>query len=654
MEAALPGLIEPAAPARRIIWVERLALLDLLLLLAESALRGSEIRYDEHKATGAARAVLSFLGGLGLAGRLLPARLTLAVREASGKALNYRMEAELHGYVRSLRGRYFPDRPQWFSDMAECWLSSHLFFRVTFLVMVEHAARELPGAKHELYLTRHPANEQILREDRRPGLRLRQSLSLLGHAALLFGPLWLLLRCAFAAFFGSRAPRPRRQARPSIWIEYYPLDLDSWISRAFWRDEVRREGFDLVFYLDRSDTPWTEETARLIRSRGFVAADCHQAPLLSRLSPGELRALCKRLLSPGDARPLWIRLFELEFEVLVRMWASIFLRFKVRLLVQHQEFSWKQMAQARALEEAGGTMMGFHWSYFPYLEEPGHLSPQQVFFVWGEAGREWLEGKGHDCRHILPCGVWIPPNREPEELRKGLAPGLRFTLAIFDSSYAYNIYLSEKDLSDFLDSVLALAEKHRDWAVILKPKVQAEYRHLPAGRSIHGRMERLSQQGRLAVVGREVSPASAAAAADLSACFGFNSAGVIAGALGRRAVHWDCSGWLEHPFYAKAGQQIVFGSLEELGEAVIRAAGGDPAIGDFSQWRRWMNHFDDDAAAERVGAFIQDYMDAVLAATPAAQALEEAARSYRKRWELAADPRAELTGPGSPAIMFKP
>ena len=120
---------------------------------------------------------------------------------------------------------------------------------------------------------------------------------------------------------------------------------------------------------------------------------------------------------------------------------------------------------------------------------------------------------------------------------------------------------------------------------------------------------------------------------DLSLCFGFNSAGVASGARGARAVHWDAAGWTHHPLRADPAQRIVYPGLEEF-KAAVEAAPKDPAIGDFSRWRRLSDHFGDQRAGERIGEWISD----ALASTA-----DEATARYRLRHEIGPD----FDGPGA-------
>jgi len=120
-----------------------------------------------------------------------------------------------------------------------------------------------------------------------------------------------------------------------------------------------------------------------------------------------------------------------------------------------------------------------------------------------------------------------------------------------------------------------------------------------------------------------VSPATAAAAADLVVSFAINSAGIIGGIHYLPTVHWDCAGLRHHPLYRDPDQKVVFTSLDELEDAIVAAHGGDRRIGDFSLWRARYNHFDDQQADRRVGRFLTDYLTRAASSQNGHRALDE-------------------------------
>jgi len=230
--------------------------------------------------------------------------------------------------------------------------------------------------------------------------------------------------------------------------------------------------------------------------------------------------------------------------------------------------------------------------------------------VWGVSHREYLEIKGNTCSYIIPCGLWLAGSgAKPEEINpphKG-----NFTIAIFDSSVEYLGHQTPENLSKFYFEIFCILEDNPSFSGIIKSKSwqMSDLRHLPSGEEIVCRIKSLENQGRLRVLDWvRHSPVDAAEAADLSVCFGLNSAGIIAGLLGLRAIHWDCTGWLKYPVYRDKDQKVLFATLPETRKAVMQAAAGDKTIGAFNKWRKWINHFDDCAGRERILRFIHLYM----------------------------------------------
>lgn len=305
----------------------------------------------------------------------------------------------------------------------------------------------------------------------------------------------------------------------------------------------------------------------------------------------------------------------------------------MKLLIQHQEGSWTQAAQAMALEDAGAIMVGSHWSNYSHHNVSTHLHPQHAYFVWGKVMLDTLRKKGHACRHVLPCGVWMKPDRTGVVLGDRLRKGRSFILAIFDSSVDVHYHQSPARLAFFYERVLSLLEEHSTWAGVAKrkgPGMLRGLRDLPGGDGIVERMLLLQESGRVVFLDHSLSPVTAFMAADLSVCFGFSTVGIIAGAYGRRAVHWDCSGYTAHPLYREKGQQVLFRSLEDFAGAITRAGLGDRRVGDFSRWARDFNCFMDDRAPERVGNFIQRFMTEVVATGDAAATLDRCVARYMR------------------------
>ena len=616
------------------IWVEHLTAPSLLWLLLEAAARDARVLYDEHQTTRLAGRLLARLRSAGADGRFAPAELSLDARDAQGRALNYRREAELERLLKpacEAAGGDARDR-----HALQSFLANALMFRVTFLVMVE---AKLSGGEHEALLARHPANGLVLDGWPAGRLRLRQTWGWTKHVKTLARPLRLLGRALLHAALGPRNAHSMETIRPSAWIQFHPIDFQGgYLSRAFWTPFARSHDYDRVSYFDYPGygTPAARESVRL---RGHQWVECSPPSRAARLGWSDLAGALAAFFAPAPVA-WWHRWFRLEAELLTATWAAVFRRYRVKLLVQYLEFEWTQAAQARALERSGGCMMGVHWSDFPFTTEPIHITPAHVFFVWGENNRRWLELKGNDCRHILPSGAYILPREVDREAAKGLGQG--FKLAFFDGSVAYNIYCGPESLSRYLLAMLGLLDAHPEWSAVLKPKGSADYADLPRGGEIMALIRRLSEGGRLIVAPRDVGGAGLASAVDLAVGFGLNSAATLAAIFGARAVHWDQAGWLDHPLHCAPGQKILYRDLDALRGAVEAAASGDRSIGDFTRFRRLANHFEDQDGPRRVAEWVDDYM-ARASREPAEAALEAACVEYRRRHRVP----STFTSPGS-------
>ena len=609
MEAAPPSQLKTG----RVVWAERLGALDAVWLAVRAA--GAEVLFDEHKASRA---------GLWLAARLgfQPAALTLARLDEKGFPLNDRREAMLEEAARAFSEERLEGRPKRFLAAFKAYVTGKLLGRATFLTMAGAAAKERPGREHVFYVSRHPANGLLARAF---GLALIQSPFPYEGLRQSAAPFVLLLR-AVAARLARRTPRHDLTGKPAVWVEYYPDDIGGYISRVFWKDFVDPEKWDRVFYIDRNDTSCDAATVRRIEDFGMRWIDATRPWALGGIGPAEAFGLLRTFIRPGQ--PWWVRIFELHYAAVVSAWAAALRRFRVRLLMQHQELSWLPVAQAEAAERSGALLFGLHWSDFPFLVEPTHLTPEHVFFVWGATNKRWLEGKGHGCRHILPSGLWLPSDAgESARLKARLGPA-EFSLAVFDSSYAYDIFYSPEMLSSFLKEILSVLDAQPRWKAVFKPKSFAAYGSLPDGAELMRRLRAHESSGRVLLLDRSVSPIDAALAADLSVCFGFSSAGVVAAARGARAVHWNAAGWVRHPLRSDPRQKILYDDLAALRRAILEAP-QDPSIGDFSRWRRLSDHYGDARAAERVGGWISDQLAATERLGDPLAAADETAARYR-------------------------
>jgi hypothetical protein len=594
---------------RKTLWLESLTVWGILCLLLRHGIAGYDVFFDEHHATPRALKFAAIAAKI-LPIRFSPASLCLNQKDETGLALEYYRADNLGAIVERFCESYLVGEPAWLREMTKCYLASQITDRVTFVTLVLHRIRGAEPSEHLIYLSGHCLNF-LLRDFFKPQIRVKSIPSITALLRLVATPLALIVRAGLQQLFhaGVKGNICENQKIPAVWIELEPEHMVWQQLREFIATHSAGRTYDIVYYLDRPDTPVIPETTKALENLGFGWIDT-QNMLHARLFAPDYLRLMAGFFAALRQHPLWLALYLFHFEIRRTLYLSLYKRFNVRLLVQHQETSWLQEAQKQAIELAGGIMAGLHWSNYLNTRYPTHLTPQHVMLVWGAAHREYLQAKGHTCEYIIPCGLWVAGSgAKPEDItppRKG-----NFTLAILDDAVGYLVYLCAENVSQFYLEILRILEDNPSFSGIIKSKSWhvKDLRHLPAGEEIVCRIESIKKAGRLRLLDfTKYSPVDAAEAADLSVCFGLNSAGVIARLLGFRAIHWDCTGWLKYPIYRDKDQKVSFSTLAEVRQAIMQAAGGDKTIGVFNKWQKIINHFGDCAGRERIMRFINIYM----------------------------------------------
>ncbi|MHB9073506.1 MAG: hypothetical protein ACYC6G_08280 [Desulfobaccales bacterium] len=598
----------PVNPKSKTLWLESLTVGGILFLLWRNGIAGYEVFFNKHKTTPLSLRFAAIVAKI-LPVRFNPVPLFQDDKDENGSSLEYYRADNLCGIVDRFCETELSGASTWLQEMSKCFISSQVMDSVTFVTLVLHHLRGREAAEPVIYLPGHYLN--FLMEDFfKPQIRVKSIPSIRAFLRLGATPFALIFRTALQQIFhnGVRGNIRENPEIPAAWIELTPKSGVWNQLREFIATHSGGRTYDIVYYMDRTDTLPVPETTKELENQGFGWIDTPQM-LHARLSASDYLKLMAGFIVSLRQRPFWFSLYLLHFDIRRVLYRSLYKRFNVRLVLQHQETSWIQEAQKQAIEAVGGIMIGLHWSNYPNTQFPSHLAPQHVMLVWGCAHREYLQKKG-TCLYILPCGLWLARSgAKPEDInppRRG-----NFTLAIFDDSFGDMIGLRAENISKFYLEILKILEDHPSFSGILKSKSYqvSDLRHLPAGEEIVNLIRSLEQQGRLRILDFTMhSPIDAAEAADLSVCFGLNSAGIIAGILGLRAIHWDCIGWLNYPIYRDKDQKVLFTTLSEVRHAVLRVASGDKTIGAFDKWRKGINYFDDCAGRQRILRFIDIYM----------------------------------------------
>ena len=625
--------------AKKIIWVERLRLREIIIFILRGIFANIIIHYDEHQISYSGKSFLNLSNRLNLCKNFYPAFLKLNEKDYRGYNYNYQFLKNLNTCVEGFCEQYIPSMPDWFKNMTKNYLATLLFYRVTFITMVEIKVDKMRDVRHELSLIRHPVNSLIIKYYKERGFTIKQSFTFIGYLRIIIAPFYYLIMTLFHQIVRSKVTGNIGNGKPAIWVEYEGSE-SAFLTLSFWRGYVEAKKIELVYYIDRKDIPVSEETVNHIRQFGFKWIDCNRIFRLGYLCFNDINELLMQFIKFNYKQPIWFHFFKLEYAILYKLYYSVYKRFQVKILIQHQETLWKQEVQAKAVEAAGGIMLGFQWSNYPFILRSTHLHPQHVYFVWGKVMHDCLQEKGNTCRYILPSGMWITIDKQRPPQLEDFSVNGNFILAIFDTSTTYVGHVCPDSVSQFYLTIIKLLENNTSWKGILKIKNNIYFlQTLSHGENIISRLKSFVERKKLVIfdANSNVSPPTATIYANLCVACSLNSAGIIAGVYNCRTIFWDCSGFGKHSFYKKQGQQIIYHSLEDFEKAIYKVSAGDLKIGDFSHWRKGYNYFNDFLAPKRVGKFIQTFMDEVIRTDNMEHSLNLAVKQYIEENKIGED-----------------
>ncbi|MFA5824719.1 MAG: hypothetical protein WC825_01965 [Gallionellaceae bacterium] len=615
------------------IWCKKLRLIELLVFWGKSLFVPLTVYHDEYVATFAAKKLLALAQHWGACRNFLPANLDFDERDEDGYGLIYLANRRLSLCCESFLSQHAPTADERYRQMLKTYVRVHLELQILFITYVEAKIRSAGIQNNVIVVEPDHLNSMLTDYYAECGITVKSVCNFTKVFRARLMPFIYFIKHLVAKVTPGEVKGNINTIRPSVWVEYYDDDRGLF---GFWIKHVNANDYDIVYYLDRSDTPVAGARTAKIEKNDLKWIDGHRDPLfqLGNVPLHMLAGWLFRSIVPSG-RPAWFRGFQFQERMWYHTYLAVFSKFQVKVLIQHQDRGWLQAVQAHAMEDVGGIMVGFHWSNLPYCMDNFFLNSQHVYFVWGKPMYDCLQRKGHTSKHILPSGIWMKPTsgKRPPQLDE-MNPNLEFIFSVYDSDVTHGaqqcIVQTTESLAAFFLCILDMLEANPRWGAALKLKHKKLSDHgsiLPRGAEIIGRMRRLMEQKRLVELDSEVSPITASENTDLAVCYALNSAGIVSGIFGCPAVHWDCVGQ-PNPFSKDPNQQIFFRTLGDLSQAVQRAAAGDKSVGDFSPWVKDYNYFGDFQGDKRIGSFIQAYMEEMVTSRSAKFALASAVKHY--------------------------
>lgn len=619
---------------KKVIWAEKLNILHVLFFIIENLYCNIEIRYDEHQISYFVQKILRLLKKNNISLKFLPAGLSLGQKDEKGYALEYYKQDDLLNSLELFCNISIPEEQKWMKYMIKSYLTSRLDSRIAFVTMVKKQMSQMKNCEHEMFVVSNFANYIIINYFKEKGIKIRQFTPIISYLRIIMIPPYLIIRTLLLQIFSKKIIGNIQQndTKPSMWFQYQGKSaIWGQLRKTFGTNNINKD-YKFVYYLDRIETPINSETTDSLENLNLSWLDLHNFRH-AFLTIRDILHILYPLIKRKNYKNIWLIFFKVSFRVYYRLYLNLFKRFNVKIFIQHRVVSWIQEAQAQAIKSAGGIMIGLHYDNLQNEKDPFYLTPQHVFFTWGKAQYELLQKKGNSCEYILPCGIWIGENYNiNNSLLIKLSKNVKFIMSIFDSNFAYNTHQTPETISQFYITVIELLEENPQFAAIIKSKyldLIDVLTNIHGGDNIVSKIKYFINQKRIIILDiRLFDPAIAAIHADLSVCYGINSAGIIAGLYGCNTIHWDCIGYLDFPIYKDKDQKIIFLSTNEIKNAVKESAKGDKSVGDFSKWRKKINYFDDFRGKERMVQFIDYFMEEIIKTRDREHSLKFAVKKY--------------------------
>ena len=330
----------------------------------------------------------------------------------------------------------------------------------------------------------------------------------------------------------------------------------------------------------------------------------------------------------------------------VSYWEAFFRRHNIVAFTQTSDTGVRILAQAIAIDRAGGISFSTHGSHYP-LKYPGHASDYTVYFSWGPYYRRIFEHVGWIVNQLVYCGhishTGIPSSSIMEQRKRLMECGAQHIVCYFDQAYGSDLHYSRQMNVSLYQCLLAEVMQDLQFGLLVKPRGAVE---LQALTELREPLARAQATGRCIVLDPRFSPRDAALAADCVIGAGFNSAVVQAVTAGRPGLYADLSGHQDNDFHKWGDGIVAFMDLDSLMTAVrIRLADGAASvIGDHSPVLQQIDPFCDGAGARRMGRYLHNYITSINAGIGRDEALSRAKRDYQEQF---GEDKVATLSPGS-------
>tara|TARA_A100001037_G_scaffold267358_1_gene260152 strand:- start:3772 stop:5775 length:2004 start_codon:yes stop_codon:yes gene_type:complete len=305
------------------------------------------------------------------------------------------------------------------------------------------------------------------------------------------------------------------------------------------------------------------------------------------------------------------------------------------VLWHYQESGADQITSA--IHMAGGVRFGTHWSCGDSPNTSNMRTPH-VFFVWGTHDARICLASDSISQHLIIAGCAISEMNENIETLKLVQKesnavrdnGAEIVLTLFDNStLAPNFY------QFFLEWML----EEKKVGILVKPKKD---NMVEAHSDLANLFARASSTGRISILHDSIWPADVARVSDFCIGMGTMSAIAVSAIAGSRVIYLDYA-QLDHnqltkPFstlHSLGKNKCVFYDHESLQQSIMQYV-SDPltmvSLGDASSVIDQFDPFRDGKSRERIGEYIENYVNSIDKGYSREDSLNYAVQIYAEKW----------------------
>jgi hypothetical protein len=341
---------------------------------------------------------------------------------------------------------------------------------------------------------------------------------------------------------------------------------------------------------------------------------------------------CKTLIADKFSRAV-LALVSWQF-YFGRKLANIYEALNLKGVFHFEEASVDIISLASVMSDS--MRIGTHWASHTGINQTSARS-HQVYFLWGNHDAKFAVESGAMSRCLLISGCFLSDHSnkgEHQEARKAADEmrerGVRYILTLFDSSSPcpefYRFFLQWLVEDPCLG--LMIKSKAKSWEELCKD-------------GLNGLVDRANQTHRIHVVDPMSSPVDAALTSDFSVGTLSISALILAALHGSRILFLDYERVDQGPqkpyciLHSLGSNRCVFYEPDLLRRAITKNFKNPeayPSLGDATPILDQLDPFRDGKASQRIGEFVEWYLEAVDGGLNVDDAVRSATDKYAEKW----------------------